>query len=203
MAARRAYLLDACTLVLLQRTGHLGILESLGAHFDLAVVEEVYDELTDPPRGRHKKAAQQAKALLDAHVMLVCIEVGTPASDRLAHLRAGRTNPKADLGEHASIAWAADNDRYWLLTRDGRSALLALEELRGRVRAVFDFLREAVEAQAIDRKIARAIAESARQPGINAVPPSWWDNFVADPLVAALDVVAAQSSDPDASEIET
>ena len=179
-SGRRGYLLDAGVVISLQRTGHLDVLASLGSHADLALVEEVYDELVRPRSGKYPRAASEAKAVLDAHVTVVSIDVGSDAAERLLALRARRTSARADLGESASIAWAVDHAEYIFVTRDAAASYLALEELQGRTRSFYHFLREAVELAALDRVTAKAIADAAEQsPGVNAAPPLWWTDWVS------------------------
>ncbi len=177
---RRRYLLDAGVVIALQRTGHLDALASLGVRCDMTLVEEVYDELVRPACGKHSLAASAARAVLDAQVSVVSIDVGTEAANRLLALRARRTSVKADLGESASIAWAAEHEDYVFVTRDAAASYVALEELRGRVRSFYYFLREAVEFAAFDRVTAKAIADAAQvTPGVLATPPLWWTDWVS------------------------
>src|SRR5438045_1355552 len=96
------YLLDTGIVLGFQKAGHLDALTEASAMVPIAIVEKVYDEITDPRDGRHAKAASLAKRNIDDSRFAVrSIAVGSPASATFASLRIGKTNPTADLGEAA------------------------------------------------------------------------------------------------------
>lgn len=177
------YLLDANVIIPLQRTGHLDALVSIGACLDLLLVEEAYDEVTDPRGGKHTTEASSARAVLDANAMIICLDPASAAATRLDALRSrSKKRTKANLGETASIAWAFDQeDKVVLVTRDVAAAFLALDELpKTRVITFFRFLRDAVEADALSTDRARAIAIAATiTNGVTATPPLWWDDWLS------------------------
>lgn len=129
----RTYVLDTGVLVALQRAGHLSALVDISERVTLVVLEEVRDELIEGAKPKHAKAAEQARITLEgSQIRVEVIDITEPAAARLAALRAGKTSD-SDLGEAASIAWAASRPDAMFVTRDGQAALLGLEELRGRV----------------------------------------------------------------------
>lgn len=170
--------MDAGILIALQRTGYLRVLKDITALFTALVVEEVYDELVEPRNGRHQNRSEEARRELE-HVEVVSIVPGTQRAETLDALRARKSSVRADLGECASIAWALHDDDSVFVTRDRAAAYLALEELHGRARSFFSFLRSAAETGAIDRACAKAIGDLAQQPGVGETPPVWWDAWTA------------------------
>ena len=177
----RTDLLDAGVVIVLQRTGHLDALASIAAQFKLLVVEEVYDEVTNPPGGKYANEAAQAKAALDVHTESVSLDPTSDAARRLDALRSRKKKiTKADLGEAASVAWLLDHADTTFVTRDAAASFLALDELQSRVTTFFQFLRDAVDAGTLDAEKARLVATAAPiTDGVRAVPPLWWDAWIA------------------------
>ena len=59
--------------------------------------------------------------------------------------------------------------------RDGRAALLALEELRGRVLGIFGFLMDLVEAGVVGENEAGEAAKAiVGAVGVSVKLPTWW-----------------------------
>ena len=172
-------LIDAGFIIALQRVSHLDALQGLSARFSLVMVEEAYDEVTEPRSGKHATEARQAAIALEA-VSVQSIDPESQAAARLHALRTRRAKvTRADLGEDASIAWAADHPTFVFVTRDRGAAFLALNELRGRTMTLFHFLREAVEVGALEPARARAMADAiSTTKGVSAVPPLWWQGWL-------------------------
>lgn len=176
------YLLDAGILIGLQKIGHLDALASIATKVTLVIVEEVYDELTEPRGGKHRTEAGLAKVALDLHTTQVSIDPMGAAGRRLDALRARkRKATAADLGEDASVAWAFDQKDCVLVTRDFAGAFLALDELRGRAMTFFHFIYDVVDAGALPIAKAREIgAATPVTPGVTLTPPLWWKEWLAD-----------------------
>jgi predicted nucleic acid-binding protein len=174
-------LLDSGIIVALQRTDQLALLTSIARVLPLLVVEEVFDELTDPREGRHATGAAEARAAMEGSVHVVSIQLGSAAATLMDGLLRGR---KRNAGECASVAWAAQEEHVdvTFVLRDGRFAYTALEELRGRVQGLHGFLRTTVERGAFPAATAGALAAAAAHtPGVELLPPLWWDDWLESP----------------------
>ncbi|MCC6667713.1 MAG: hypothetical protein IT375_28465 [Polyangiaceae bacterium] len=174
------YLLDANAVIPLQRTGQLDALVAIGAKLQLLVVEEVYDELCEPRGGKLSREAAEMRRALDGNVTLASIEPESAASARFDALKARkRGGIKSNLGEAASVAWAADHDDVVFVTRDAAAAFLALNELGSRVTTFFQLIREAVELGALAPSKARLIGDTCSvTSGVEADPPLWWNEWL-------------------------
>jgi hypothetical protein len=146
----------------------------------LALVEEVYDEVTEPRNGRHAAAAQDAKRLIDASKLGVCrITLGSPAAATHSLLRAGKKSATADLGESASIAFAVHNAGFSFVTNDAAASLRGLQELRGRTLSFHPFLALLVESGALLRHRSETIAIAIqRLADWRAIEPVWWQDWI-------------------------
>lgn len=176
--APRAYVLDTGIVCALQRAGHLSVLGSLSEKATLVLLEEVVDELVDVPP-KHAKLAEQVRGLLrSSGIRQESIDAGSPGAVRLSTLRAGKTSD-ADMGEAASIAWAAEELDAVFVTRDQEAALRGLEELRGRTLGLFGWIAELVEGAILDGSVARQIGEDVvTAPFVSARPPLWWREWL-------------------------
>jgi predicted nucleic acid-binding protein len=174
-AVSRIQVLDTGVVVAFQRTGRLGLLAEIGARESLVIVEEVRDELLNVPPKHARRATDIQMALLDSErVRVESIMATEPAADVLSELRAGRS-ASADKGEAASIAWASARPETRLILRDKKAAMIALEELRGRVLGIFSFLMEMVVAKVVDPAAAKAAGLAmVDEPDIKERAPTWW-----------------------------
>jgi hypothetical protein len=176
------YLLDTGIVLGFQKSGHLEALTEASGRVRIAIVEEVYDEITDPRGGKHAVAACQAKRAIDGSgIELRSIPVGSPAASTFSLLRIGKTSPTADLGEAASIAVAVHDGSVTFVTNDAAASLRALQELRGRTLSFHPFLGILAEGGGLPATRAGAIAQAIRGLGDwRASHPLWWDAWLAD-----------------------
>jgi hypothetical protein len=174
------YLLDTGIVLGFQKCGHLDALADAASSVAVALVEEVYDEITDPRGGKHVDAASKARRVIDASKISLCsIPLGSTEARTFSAIRRGRTS-SADLGEAASIAVAVHGPSYVFVTNDGAASLRSLQELRGRTMSFHPFLRVLADAGAIgperSDEIATAI-QGLRDWG--ATQPTWWGQWLA------------------------
>lgn len=174
------YLLDTGIVLGFQKSGQLDALTDAAAHVSIAVVEEVYDEITDPRGGKHAASALKAKTAIDAsNIKLRSIAVGSLEAATFGALRLGKTSPTADLGEAASIALAAHDDSLTFVTNDAAASLKALQELRGRTLSFHPFVAILVECGALTAGKAGVLATAVRGLGDwRARHPLWWDAWL-------------------------
>ena len=163
------WLLDACVLVRAQDADRLA--ELVKASGDMAVVREVYEEVTQPrgakPETQRKAAA--AKAEIDrGGLQVMDIPVLSAAGARFGAMRQGREGPN-DAGEAASVALTAFDRNLVFVTVEKGAAWLAMKEVDRQCVVLHGFLRALVEEGSLTRESAHAIAAADRQP-----PPSWW-----------------------------
>lgn len=173
------YLLDTCIVAAFQQAGEIEAFVEIATAVPIVLVEEVYDELTDPSRGKPERA-REAKASLDGVVTVIGIVVGAPAAQTLAQLRKTRSSTK-DLGEDASIALALHDDRLTFVTHEARAVFDAVESIAPRVLTLHPFLRHIVGHGAIDRSVACRISASilrAKKAEWRA-PPAWCADWTA------------------------
>jgi predicted nucleic acid-binding protein len=175
-----SYLLDTGIVFGFLKPGHLGVLVSASNVVPLAIVEEVYDEVTDPRNGKHAMSAKQAKASIDASAIHVeSIMLGSAAADTLTAIRSGRTS-SSDVGEAASIALAVHDERYVFVTNDAAATKRALQELRGRTMTFHPFLRELVSRGALPSNQAAKLAVDIKSlKDWTAIEPVWWATWLA------------------------
>ncbi len=174
-AEGRTYALDAGVVIALQRAQRLNALGAAASRVPIVIVEEVRDELIDVPPKHAHFASEVRQALLSPGLVRVeSIALGDPAAAVLGTLRRGRT-ASTDLGEAASIAWASRRPDAVLVLRDGHAAMLAVEELRGRVLGLFGFLMVLVDVGVVDRsQMAELATALAQAPDVKARIPTWW-----------------------------
>jgi hypothetical protein len=174
------YLVDTGVVLGFQKAGHLDALADAGHGISLVLVEEVYDEVTDPRNDKHAVAARDAKRLIDASKVRVCsISLGSPAAATHSSIRAGKKSATADLGESASIAFAVHNAGFTFVTNDAAASLRGLQGLRGRTLSFHPFLALLVESGALLRHRSEAIAIAIRKlSDWRAIQPVWWDDWV-------------------------
>jgi hypothetical protein len=178
-ASPRRYLLDTGIVLIFQKTGHLEALTLATRTVNILLVEEVYDEVTEPRNDKHKEAASAAKTTLDdSDAEVVSILLGSPVADTYSALRGGKQSATANVGESASIAYAAHNRDVVFVTNDRAASFLALRELRGRT-MTFHTLTVLVDDRAMVRHRAKEVVDAI--PGVKdlwAVRPLWWDDWV-------------------------
>jgi hypothetical protein len=103
------YLLDTNVVVVFQKAAHLRALVAAASTVSMAMVDDVYDELTLPKPGRAEKAEMReaASVLGGSAIGVEEILVSSPEDDVRTNLRA-RGNPGP--GEAASVAFAVARD---------------------------------------------------------------------------------------------
>ncbi len=177
------YLLDANVFVIFQRAGRLEALVAAASVVALAMVDDVYDELT-VPRPRKPitpEMREAARLLLGSAIAVEAILAGSPEDVTRTNLRA-RGNPGP--GEAASVAFALPRGDCIVVTSDQKAVAGAAKlyaELPGevgRILGVHAFLRTLVEREALDAAVAVAVAEAAQRES-NLSPPLWWQGWVA------------------------
>ena len=166
-----SYLLDACLISKVQRSGHLPKLLAACKKVSLGVIAEVHDELT---RGDSERAKQTKKLLDQGPVTVIELPLGSPAAEQLKKFRASKTTANADLGEHASIAYALHAQPVRFVTVDVGATFLMLSELGDRAVAYHWFLRELVEKNAISPRDAADLSNGMLREQSNVLEPSWW-----------------------------
>ena len=178
-------LLDANVLVDFQRADLLGELVKASATVEMAVVEQVLDEVTlvreedsSDTVGRKRKA----RALLtQARLQTLEILPRTPEAALLQTLLTPvNTVRRKDQGEAASVAVATGDPRLVFVTGDKTAVLWSLNELFGsgeRVMRIPVFVRTLHAKDALGAVTVKRIAERAASHG---VVPSWWDDWLAN-----------------------
>jgi hypothetical protein len=139
----------------------------------LAVVREVHDEAAKAAFGNEYKNWQSTSKL-----KLVDLLVGGPGSKLLTELRRASSSLK-DLGEHASIALAAEDKQYVFVANDKNALWIALRELyepREVVIRLSTFLRRVADANAMTKSCAIDIAKKSQ---LEDALPTWWANWLA------------------------
>lgn len=171
------YLLDAGVVVLFQRAGELDQLVHASRLLPMAIVKEVYQELTEPQPAKPATMARArvTRKLLDGSaIRRLELRVDSPGIAKFVELRGGRKTAH-DRGEAASIALASEDPELVFVTADREGALLALDELDGaagpRVERLAWFVRRLVEAGAVTPPCTRTLEPYLRGAGSL---PSWW-----------------------------
>ena len=178
------FLLDANVFLDFQNGGLLPELVTAAQVVDMAVAEQVFDEVTLPKPGDSSalvgKKRQAALVLREARINKLEIAPATPEAELMQSLLAPlQTLKNKDQGEAASIAIAARDPSLLFVTGDKTAVLWALNELfhKGeRVMRVPVFVRTLFESKALDRATVRGIAERASCHG---AVPSWWASWLA------------------------
>lgn len=164
-----------------QNAGHLPALAAASKVVPVALVEEVFSELTiasPDAKQRQRDRARQAQTELAAGDFEVFeIHPGTREQEMFSLLRGARTS-QHDRGEAASIAMASAHADLLFVTGDKNGTLSALNELSGtgeRVMRVPVFVKVLFTAGALSVSDARAVAPFAASHGIT---PIWWDDWL-------------------------
>jgi len=177
------FLLDANVLLDFQNAGELPALVQAAQRVDMAIAEEVYEEVTHPKAGHSPELIgkkRQAKLALDAGwIRTIEILPGSESAILKQQLLAGHQTLKdKDRGEAASIAIAASDAGLLFVTGDKTAVLWALNELfhsGERVMRVPVFVRTLFDRGALPGAVVKRVAERAAGHG---VPPSWWASWL-------------------------
>lgn len=170
------WLLDAGVFIRAEHAGRLVDLLHAAETVPVAVVREVYDEVTAP---QTRKAAILARAVatkrnLDTSKVVVReIPLVSKAANRFAAFRSGRATAN-DAGEAASVALAVSDDELVFVTVEKGAAWLGLREIHPRVTVLAWFLRSLVESGAMSMSVATDIASSDPTP-----LPFWWPEWIS------------------------
>jgi hypothetical protein len=177
------FLLDANVLVDFQNASLLPALVKAAQVIDMAVAEQVFDEVTLPKADDSSdlvgKKRQAAIALRGSRIAQVEILPGTPEAVLMQALLAPFQTIKKDHGEAASIALAASDPSLLFVTGDKTAVLWALNELfhtGERVMRVPIFVRTLFERGVLDLTTLKGVAERAASHG---AVPSWWASWMA------------------------
>jgi predicted nucleic acid-binding protein len=172
------YLLDTNVVVVFQKAAHLPALVVAASKVSIAMVDDVYDELTVPKPGRPPRAEMReaTKLLGGSAIRVVEILSDSPEDGIRTKLRA-RGNPGP--GEAGSVAFAVPRDDHIVVTTDlkaiaGAAKLYAeLPGEVGRVLGLHAFLRMLFDRAALAITIAGEVADVGRVES-NLEPPLWW-----------------------------
>lgn len=177
------FLLDTNVLLDFQNSDLLPSLVRAAETVDMAVAEQVFDEVTlvrttdsDALVGKKRRAAA---ALQGARLTKIEILPGTPEATLMQALLAPlQTVREKDHGEAASIAVAASDADLLFVTGDKTAVLWALNELfhtGERVMRVPVFVRTLFDRGALLADEVRQVAEKAANHG---AVPSWWRSWL-------------------------
>jgi hypothetical protein len=177
------YLLDTCIVAAFQQAGELAALVEVASAAPVALVEEVFDELTRHVSGRSRASSEEIDRVLRPAVQVIGIGIDSPAAHTLAQLRATRSKTD-DLGEHASIALCSHDLGLVFVSHDRRAVFEAVEAVAPRVLTLHPFLREVTEKGALTRATAQRAAaaiQNAKAAKKQAWPlaPTWWSPWTA------------------------
>lgn len=178
------FLLDANVLVDFQSAGLLAQLAAAAEAVDMAVAEQVLDEVTLQGPGESPalvgKRREAARVLGAARIRTMEILPGTAAAVLMQALLAPvRAVDRKDQGEAASVAIAASEPDLLFVTGDKTGVLWGLNELYHsgeRVMRIPMFVRTLFERGALDTTAVRSVAPQATSHGAT---PSWWATWVA------------------------
>jgi predicted nucleic acid-binding protein len=178
------YLLDTNVVVVFQKAAHLPALVVAASKVSIAMVDDVYDELTISKLGRPPRAEMREAASLLGGSAIRVVEIldGSPEDGIRTKLRA-RGNPGP--GEAASVAFAVTRDDHIVVTTDlkavaGAAKLYAeLPGEIGRVLGLHAFLRMLVARDALAITIAGEVSDAGRAES-NLEPPLWWAAWFAE-----------------------
>lgn len=178
------FLLDTNVLLDFQNSGLLPSLVRAAQTLDMAVAEQVFDEVTLPEVDDSSdlvgKKRRAAAALDGERITKIEIIPGTREATLMQTLLAPLTTvKKKDQGEAASIAIAASNADLLFVTGDKTAVLWALNELfhtGERVMRVPVFVRTLFDRGALPVSAVRQVAERAASHG---AVPSWWQSWLA------------------------
>lgn len=179
------FLLDTNVLLDFQNAGILSALVNAAQTVDMAVAEEVFDEVTLPKQDDSGALVgnkrQAAAALASARIEKLEIIPGTrEAALKQALLAPLQTVREKDQGEAASIALAAGDPTLLFVTGDRIAVLWALNELfhtGERVMRVPVFVRALLERRALTANDVRQVAAYAAS---HSATPSWWSSWLGN-----------------------
>jgi hypothetical protein len=177
------FLLDAQLVIDFQASNALHALAKAAETVELAVVEQVFHEVTLPRAGDKSDTADKkmfaGRALAGSRLEIVELNPGTAPEPTLKALLAARLgSSKKDTGEAASIAIAKHDPSLVFVTGDKTATLWALNELfhtGERVMRVPVFVRTLHERGALAASVVRAVAERAASHG---AVPTWWSSWL-------------------------
>jgi predicted nucleic acid-binding protein len=194
------YLLDTNVVVVFQKAGCLDALVNAAfvaiTSVKMAMVDDVYDELTVPKPGKPKTAEMiQASAVIKpSKIQVEEISVGS-TEDAIRTSLLSRTKGKPGAGEAASVAFAVARHDHIMVTAD-RKAVAGAAKLYaelpgevGRILGVHAFLRTLVDWCALDLAIARRVSDMAYTAS-NLDPPLWWVTWSVTPRHASGALIA-------------
>jgi hypothetical protein len=125
--ATSTHLLDTGIVLAFQKSGHLDALTDASSASAIAIVEEVYDEITDPRGGRHAAAAADARILIDgSKIQVVSVALGSIEAATLTVFRTGKSSASSDRGEAAFV-------------RDGALGVERADEIDSAVQSLTDW----------------------------------------------------------------
>lgn len=177
-------LLDANVLIDFQLSGQLRQLVGAAKTVDMAIAEQVFDEITlEKQRDSTDRIGKKrsARSELDSsQIQVLEIAPGSDAAALMTTLLAPRGTASAkDQGEAASVALAKQDANLVLVSGDKGAILWALNELHGtgeRVIRIPIFVRLLFEQAALDAATVRAVAEKVAGHGAQ---PTWWPSWIA------------------------
>ncbi len=175
-----SYLLDTGIIFGFQKSKHLDALVGASRVVNLAIVEEVYDEVVTHALTKHRGHATEAKELLaTSKVAIHRLKLASPEAATHQAIRAGKSSATADLGESASIAWAIHNATVTFVTNDPAAARRSLQELRGRTMSFHPFLAMLGERGAVPVERCAKIAVAVQAlTDWGAREPLWWSRWL-------------------------
>jgi len=177
------YLLDANVVIVFQKSGRLDALVAAASHVEMAMVDDVYDELTVPRPGKPRTPEmREAESLLKGSAIQVePISVSSPEDGIRTNLRARGTR---GAGEAASVAFAVSRDDHIVVTTD-RKAVAGAAKLYselpgevGRILGLHAFLRTLEERDALRLAVATDVSDAAQKES-NLEPPLWWQGWTS------------------------
>jgi predicted nucleic acid-binding protein len=183
------YILDANVVVVFQKAGRLAALVVAASQVSMAMVDDVYDELTVPKPGKPATAEMRevARVFHGSVITVEAILVGSP-EDRIRTSLRARGNP--GLGEAASVAFAVHRHDHVVVTTD-RKAVAGAAKLYaelpgevGRIIGLHALLRTLVGRGALAVGIATEVADAAKEAS-NLDLPVWWQAWVAETTPSA------------------
>jgi predicted nucleic acid-binding protein len=169
------YILDANVVVVFQKAGRLAALVVAASQVSMAMVDDVYDELTVPKPGKPATAEMRevARVFHGSVITVEAILVGSPG-----------------LGEAASVAFAVHRHDHVVVTTD-RKAVAGAAKLYaelpgevGRIIGLHALLRTLVGRGALAVGIATEVADAAKEAS-NLDLPVWWQAWVAETTPSA------------------
>lgn len=170
-----SYLLDTMVVSYFLQAEREAELAAAARRCPMAVVEQVFNELrNDPARG----GRSFEKWFAGSNIEMRPITADSPAFTTYAQLVDPNVPARKNVGERASIAFAAFDPSLTFVSQDKNGMWLALRELwtpGERVVGVPVFLRRLFDAEALrEPSVADDIMKHA-----NAPRPTWWASWRA------------------------